>query len=42
MIGKTVSREQAPALWEKVDEFAERLGALQPQQIVVGLDPNFL
>ncbi|WDT80696.1 MAG: M48 family metallopeptidase [Candidatus Manganitrophus sp.] len=41
VIGKTVSREQAPALWEKVDEFAERLGALQPQQIVVGLDPNF-
>lgn len=41
VIGKTVSREQAPHLWKKVDEIAQRLGALQPEQIVVGLDPNF-
>lgn len=39
--GKAVSREEAPALWQKVEELARRLGALQPDQIIVGLDPNF-
>ena len=41
VIGKGVSREEAPALWQKVEEIALRLGALRPDQIVVGLDPTF-
>lgn len=39
--GKAVSREEAPALWQKVEEIARRLGALQPDHVIVGLDPNF-
>jgi Zn-dependent protease with chaperone function len=41
VLGKIVSREQASALWQHVEDIAERLGALHPQHIVVGLDPNF-
>jgi hypothetical protein len=41
VIGKIISREQAPALWEQVAEIAQKLGALHPEQIVLGLDPNF-
>jgi Zn-dependent protease with chaperone function len=41
VIGKIISREHAPALWEQIAEIAQKLGALHPEQIVVGLDPNF-
>lgn len=41
VIGTSVSREEAPELWKQVDHIADRLDALRPQQIVVGLDPNF-
>jgi Zn-dependent protease with chaperone function len=41
VIGKTLTRSDAPELWAKVDEIASRLGALHPDHIVVGLDPNF-
>ncbi|MEO1491740.1 MAG: M48 family metallopeptidase [Pseudomonadota bacterium] len=36
-----VTRDQAPALWELVDEIAEVLGAETPDSIVVGLEPTF-
>ncbi len=41
VIGLTVSQEQAPELWQQVKDVANRLGALNPEQIVLGLDPNF-
>jgi len=41
VIGKMVSKKQAPGLWKRVEEIAQKLGALAPQHIVVGLDPNF-
>lgn len=41
VIGSALTREQAPALWNGVDRIAKKLGALQPDHIVVGLDPNF-
>lgn len=40
-IGKAVSRTEAPALWQRVDQISDRLGALHPENIVLGLDPNF-
>jgi Zn-dependent protease with chaperone function len=41
VIGVSLSRAEAPELWSRVEQIAERLGALRPQSIVVGLDPNF-
>jgi Zn-dependent protease with chaperone function len=40
-IGKAVSRQEAPRLWQRSDEVAHRLGALRPDHIVIGLDPTF-
>lgn len=41
VIGRSVTREEAPRLWAHIDATADRLGALKPQHVVVGLDPNF-
>ena len=41
VIGKTLSRSEAPNLWSHVEGIADRLGALRPGNIVLGLDPNF-
>jgi Zn-dependent protease with chaperone function len=41
VIGMPVTRQQAPMLWQRVDEIAQQLGALLPEHLVVGLDPNF-
>jgi len=41
VIGTTLSRNEAPKLWDKVEQLSDKLGALRPQNIVVGLDPNF-
>lgn len=41
VIGKTVSRNEAPELWSRVEGLASRLGSLHPDHIVLGLDPNF-
>lgn len=41
VLGQAVGREQAPGLWTFVDALAERLGALAPQHIVVGLSEGF-
>jgi hypothetical protein len=41
VIGKQVTRKEAPAIWEKVEMIAKKLGALSPERIVVGLEPNF-
>lgn len=41
VIGKALSREQAPQLWKHIDDTADRLGALRPDHLVVGLDANF-
>jgi Zn-dependent protease with chaperone function len=39
--GSTLSREDAPRLWEAIDDTARRLGALVPEHAIVGLEPNF-
>jgi len=41
VIGQALTGEEAPSLWKHIDETADRLGALRPQHVVVGLDPNF-
>jgi Zn-dependent protease with chaperone function len=41
VVGTNLTREEAPELWNKIDSTADKLNALRPQQIVVGLDPNF-
>ncbi|WP_404333461.1 M48 family metalloprotease [Sphingomonas sp. MMS12-HWE2-04] len=39
--GRSVSREAAPGLWRWVEGLAEKLGALHPDRIVVGLTGGF-
>jgi Zn-dependent protease with chaperone function len=41
VIGVTVLPDAAPRLWNHVREIAGRMGALHPEHIVVGLDPDF-
>lgn len=41
VIGSAVSRNGAPDLWRRVEGIADRIGALYPENIVIGLDPNF-
>jgi len=41
VVGNSLSRNEAPELWNRVEQIAERIGTLRPQHIVVGLDPNF-
>jgi Zn-dependent protease with chaperone function len=41
VLGKTVPEEAEPQLWKFVREIAARLGANPPQNIVLGLEPNF-
>jgi Zn-dependent protease with chaperone function len=41
VIGFIVPEDAGPRLWSHVREIADRMGALHPQHIVVGLDPNF-
>ena len=40
-IGASVTREAAPRLWEHTASIAGKLGALEPDHVVVGLDPTF-
>lgn len=41
VIGKSLSRDEAPGFWNVIEQLADRLGALRPQNIVLGLEPNF-
>ena len=41
IMGRTVSRAEAPGLWRLLDELAGRLGALQPDNVVIGLTGGF-
>jgi Zn-dependent protease with chaperone function len=41
VVGQPVTRQQAPVFWEAVETLAQRVGALAPEHVVVGLDPNF-
>ena len=41
VIGKRISKEQAPKLFAEIDETARRLGARAPDNVVVGLEPTF-
>lgn len=41
VIGKLLSRKEAPDFWGRIEGIADRLGALHPENIVLGLDPNF-
>ncbi|GGF54209.1 peptidase M48 [Azorhizobium oxalatiphilum] len=39
--GHAVTRAEAPGLWGLVDDLAGRLGALKPDNVVVGIDGGF-
>jgi len=41
VVGKALDRRDAPELWRRIDETARRLGALKPDNLVIGLDPQF-
>lgn len=41
VIGINLTREEIPELWKQVDHIADKLQSLRPENIVVGLDPNF-
>ncbi len=41
VLGRRVSREEAPGLWRLMDDLAARLGALRPDDVVVGLTGGF-
>ena len=41
ILGRAVSPEAAPGLWRLLDGLAERLGALRPDNVVVGLTGGF-
>ena len=40
-LGKELTPTEAPLLWSTVTETARKLGSLQPDHIVIGLDPVF-
>lgn len=41
VLGRVVTEEQAPGLWSQVRALADKLGALPPQHIVVGMVEGF-
>lgn len=41
VLGQVVTPEQAPALWGRVRELADQLGALAPEHIVLGMTEGF-
>jgi Zn-dependent protease with chaperone function len=41
VLGQAVTRDEEPELWGLVESVAQRLGSLQPKNIVIGLEPNF-
>ena len=41
ILGRPVSAEAAPGLWRMLDDLAQRLGALPPNDVVVGLTGSF-
>lgn len=41
VLGRPVSPDEAPGLWRLLDNAAERLGALRPNTVVVGLTGGF-
>ena len=41
VLGQAVTRDEEPELWALVESVAQRLGSLQPKNIVIGLEPNF-
>lgn len=41
ILGRVVARDDAPGLWRLLDALAERLGALRPDDVVVGLTEGF-
>ncbi len=41
VIGRTIGRTDSPELWSRIEAAAEKLNALVPNNIVLGLDPNF-
>lgn len=41
VLGKPITRRQAPSLWKEISGIAEKLNVIPPRHIVVGLDANF-
>lgn len=41
VIGKSLTREEQPKLWDFVTNLAQRLSAQAPKHVVIGLEPNF-
>jgi Zn-dependent protease with chaperone function len=40
-VGQEVSAGEAPILWNHITRVAQKLGALAPEHVVIGLDPTF-
>ncbi|EOC1566550.1 M48 family metalloprotease [Cronobacter dublinensis] len=41
VMGRSLSRQDAPALWKRIDTLALKLGTITPDNIVAGLTENF-
>lgn len=41
ILGRQIARDEAPGLWRLVEGLAERMGALEPETVVVGLTEGF-
>ena len=41
VVGKSVSRSTCPKLWKYVSDLANKVGALSPDNLIVGLTPTF-
>jgi Zn-dependent protease with chaperone function len=41
VIGRSISKQDAPKLWKLIGQLCEKLGSLKPENVVVGLEPNF-
>ena len=41
VVGVSVSKSDSPRFWAHVEQLAREVGSVTPQNIVVGLDPNF-
>ncbi|WP_240006404.1 M48 family metallopeptidase [Pseudaquidulcibacter saccharophilus] len=41
VIGQLVLRDEAPSLWAKIDEFAQKLNTTKPENIIIGVDGSF-
>ena len=41
VFGKAIDKEEFPLLWKHIETLAEKVGALKPENIILGLNPEF-